>query len=1228
MKFNKKSLIAIIPSFLAIGVLGGFTIHKLASRPNIGKDTAIYDDLTHASISDPDIVNGRYVRDANDEEEEEGAVVVNKVILHYYNEAGGNDGRAFYLWVTGQDGAEYNLENASDIMSVNADRTMMTITIDFTDARFTAFAGKSKLFFIIKYKMISAMNLNWGGQSDDMQLVYSEFPPQEGSDVCEVWTMPAAGGGIVILDSENKTRVHGVSLAQFVDWKTIRCKVTADTSTVDWKLYAYDETYFRIKPKKREVYQKRYLVADGSASPNYAGEFDITFTYDAHINLVYSLVSHDPSTDDDPDMAELNKTVTVRFDKLYDDARFNTYYEQANLNATDLGMTYQGNSVTFKVWSPVSANMTVLLYDTDTPAEFGGDDKYKGYHMNYTSGGIWELTIDGDADNPLKGKYYNYQIDNTLGTNVVMDPYATTAGRCGVRGLIYDKSETNPEGWDELPVKWDGQTAKGLDITSPQELSIYEVHIQDFTGDSSWVSNQGNKNGTYNAFVESGTTLAEHNDVSTGYDHIKDLGIEAVQLLPVFDHDNDESAETLKYNWGYNPLNYNVVEGGYSSDPSDGLARVREFKNLVLQLSKTRANHANDVHTRVIMDVVYNHVSSATGSNFHKLMPRYYFRYAAKDYYNAQGEKYQSEGELWDGSGCHNEVATERPMMRKFIVDSLCMWANEYKIKGFRFDLMGLIDFKTMQAVQKALYEIDPDIYIYGEGWTSGGYHGEGSEQWKEVHSGEDAGNYGAQSWQIYNECNAGKVTNAVYLGGFNDNIRNAIRGENNVNGYPGKGYLQTGNTNDYGWRIAAGLWGVNPNVTSYNQGGWDELTGFYPEQTVNYVSCHDNWTVRDQLYNTLIDGSPASGQKLAHAVLQAHGLIFSSNSAAFMLGGEELLRTKELQVSDLSAVTADSYQNLHGHYISHNSYNAPLAVNTFKWGNKVEVKYDDQVINTGTGEGGYQLTNCFSSLIRAHKTLAKKRGTIGENYDQFVGSTSSGKIVNNIVWGSGSWGAFDSTSMGIQVNETFIYLCAGDQSKEAWADSRAKTDGSWEKVWDYGGYHVDPFEDGYKIYFHNLNTIVIFNSKGNCQEVMTMKKKLLVLPLILLTASMLGCKTQTYNPGVPYPGIPDYPSPGGGGGGGDEPLPSEFNMVVNFYLNYSNSITPIYTMDWYSLIPLETLPQGAALTDADAPDPYYPHFIGYSQYPTAIDESKLWNFAEDTYSSNELNLYGIWVRQ
>jgi pullulanase len=380
--------------------------------------------------------------------------------------------------------------------------------------------------------------------------------------------MPAAGGGIAILDSEAKTKVHGIKLATFTDWKTIKCELTDDTSSVNWKLYAFDETYFKIKPKKRADAQKWYLVKSGTANQK---TFNIDLKYEAHINLVYSLVSHDPASDADPDMKDLDKTVTVGLEKLYDSAKFKQYYDSYS---GDLGVTYSKTSTTFNVWSPVSANMTVLLYDSDTSKEYGGEDKYTGYHMHYKSGGLWELTIDGD----LAGKYYNYQVDNTLGTNVVMDPYATSAGCCGVRGFIYDKATSNPEGWDALPLKWDG--VSGYDLATPQDLTIYEVHMQDFTGDESWISNNNIKRGTYNAFVESGTKLTVDGvTVSTGYDHLNELGVGAVQLVPVFDHDNDEYGVfdeqgnptlQVKYNWGYNPLNYNVVEGGYSSNPHDG----------------------------------------------------------------------------------------------------------------------------------------------------------------------------------------------------------------------------------------------------------------------------------------------------------------------------------------------------------------------------------------------------------------------------------------------------------------------------------------------------------------------------------------------------------------------------------------------------------------------------------------------------------------------------------
>ena len=1039
MKKVKKILMTLLPSFFVLGMaLPAFLNNGKDMNP--GKDTAIYDKGDyHAKLERPDITHLLGATDDDDEEDE--VIEVDKVVLHYYNEAGGCKGRAFYLWVTGEDGVEYNLDNASDIISVSDDETMMTITIDFVnDARFSAFQGKSSLYFIIKFKKISDTNLNWGGQSDDVQLRYTDFPPTD--KVCEVWTMPAAGGGIAILDSEAKTKVHGVKLAKFTDWKTIHCDLTENTNTVNWKLYAFDETYFKIKPKKRADAQRWYLVKEGTDS----GNFDIKLPYEAHINLVYSLVSHDPSSDVDPDMKELDKTVTVGFETLYESAKFKQYYD--SYAGTDLGVTYSKTSTTFKVWSPVSANMTVLLYDSDTSKEYGGEDSYKGYHMQYKSGGIWTLTIDGD----LKGKYYNYQVDNTLGTNVVMDPYATSAGCCGIRGYIYDKADSNPEGWDNLPLKWDGDAT--LDLETPQDLTIYEVHMQDFTGDESWISSNSEnptKRGTYNAFVESGTKLTVGDvTVTTGYDHLNELGVGAVQLVPCFDHDNDESTEELKYNWGYNPLNYNVVEGGYSSNPHDGLARVKEFKNLVLKMSQTEA------HTRVIMDVVYNHVSSATGSNFHKLMPRYYFRYTP-------------EGELYDGSGCHNEVATERPMMRKFIVDSLCMWAREYKVKGFRFDLMGLIDFKTMNAVQKALYQIDPDIYIYGEGWSLG-------------YNGPSGDNYGTETWQVYNECNRFKVGNdSVYLGGFNDKFRNAVRGENGPSydgkTYPGSGFVQLGNWRqgdpwyvDYGTleAISDGLWGVNSNIKTDNN-----KSGYYPEQTVNYVSCHDNWTVRDQLFNTLPkrdDSHPASLESILRASLQAHALVMASNSAAFFLGGEELLRTKEYTVNPatISGVTADSWTEMWGHKISHNSYNAPLSVNSFKWGNKIKVTCDDDEISDAV----YQYNDAFKTLIKSHKNLLKKRGE-NNGYDAFVSKTSAGKDVMNRYWSE-----VDNFSncVAFQANEAFIYTCAGNIGASDYIQCDEAAMANWNKIFEYGGYHINDN----KVYFDQTNMVLYYDRHGN----------------------------------------------------------------------------------------------------------------------------------------------------
>ena len=1102
MKKVKKVIMTLLPSTFVLALVLPISMHLKPKIDEAGEDTAIYspDGADVKDYNQPDF----QLNSDDDDDDDEPFVAPDKVRIHYFNESGvtGTDKgkqRAFYIWANGVDGMEVSRfeNNVYDpaaegddniIYSVNDEGTMMTIDIDYSKPLFAPYGkdgkGRSSLMFIIKFEKIDASNLNWGGQSEDTQLSFRTFAPVNG--LTEVWAM-SSGNTITILDSYNKTQVHGVRKADFVDWKTIHCEVTNDTKKVDWKLYAFDETYFKIKPKKRADYEKNYLVKEGS---NSGSEFDITLKYDAHINVVYSLVSHDPESDVDPDMAKLDKTAKVGFEELYFTEKFHTYYENTTLNRNSdkpLGMTYHSDgSATFRVWSPIAANMSLMLYDDGTPTEYSdathpGDDKAKGYHMAYKSGGIWEVTITGAN---LKGKYYNYQVDNYIGTNVTMDPYATSSGVCGVRGYIYDKNAS-----DVTPTGWSAFNAGPL--ATPQDLSIYEVHVQDLTSDDSW-NGPVAESGTYNGFVHAGTHLDGHNDIPTGYDHLKGLGINAVQLTPVFDHDNDERPSKIKYNWGYNPLNYNIVEGGYSSDPFDGATRVKEFRNLVLQMSK------GTVPTRVIMDVVYNHVSSASASNFNKLMPRYYFRYARADHFYEwwkDGKKQYgvtNKGDMFDGSGCSNEVATERPMMRKFIVDSLCMWAEDYNIKGFRFDLMGLIDYKTLQEAQKELYEIDPTIYMYGECWTgssyehdsftAGGYHGEGSKEWWEENnpdrspSGKQPTTFGAFRWQVFNECDPGKLNNgnAIYLGGFNDKYRDLMRGGNNswYDSEDGKyhvasGLLQNGNLestykddSDHNniEDLVRGLWGNN-----HTDGVW----GWDPKKSVNYVSCHDNFTFRDQLYDSVAYWT-GSADNVAELVIRSsitgHALTFTSNSPAFIQGGEELFRTKELDWDPTNPdeehkkyqVKPSDCAYLHGHWICHNTYNTPAYVNAFDWDNKLSLTVDGKTVNTSSS--GWDIYARFQEMIKMHNNTAKKANpdalsTDGQKqYDGLMKMTSGTAThdptyVNRLddtdatsaLWEIHGAPEKARTSVCFTVNNLIVYVSMGYDYDNTGIDSRGR---------------------------------------------------------------------------------------------------------------------------------------------------------------------------------------------
>ncbi len=881
----------------------------------------------------------------------------NKVILHYFNDDKDCLSRRFYTWVTGYDGVERKPDEA--------DTESMKITLDFSVI--TEYANMPSLFFIIKKAG------TWSGQSEDVELKYADYQANiDASLTLELWTIPGEGSSIEFCTSEEETKIPKIATAKFIDWKTIHC-VSSDPTLVPlwYKVYAFDKTYLNSSQTAQINNKEFYLFKEGTPTTS---EFDIKFNYTAKINIQYLIESVYPGFDNKP-----VRKIFASFEYLYKTATFSKYY---NYTGDDLGFKYSKTQTTFKVWSPISANMILNLYDNGRPKSLGGTDAGVASPMYYTGYGVWELTVTGD----LAGKYYTFKATNPGGTNIeAMDPYAKACGVNGLRAYVYDNtaSNANPEGWNNIPAKWDG--VSGYDIKTPNELSIYEAHIRDLTMDETWTGTS--KRGTYAAFSEKGTTYSEtfqgqNYTVKTGFDHIEELGVSAVQLLPVFDHDDDERDEKMKFNWGYNPLNYNCVEGGYSTDPDDPLCRIVEYKQLI----KNFAENAN--HTRVIMDVVYNHVSSASSSCFTKLMPKYYFRYDAEWNYT-------------DGSGCSNEVKSEAPMMSKYIVDSLKWWASEYKIKGFRFDLMGLIDTGTMAAARKALNNIDPDIYIYGEGWTSiAGYNG-------------DAGTAGSDSANVYSMLYPDAA--GGYVGAFNDAGRDSIRGGNDHgygtnNSYPNWGYVSQGKDDGAG-KIDA-IYDMFRGLHSGKGGN--------PNQCINYVSCHDNYTVWDQFRYALAtkgyenrtsakydnSGRPVNGGEpaiddLIAASISAHGLVMASNGVAFIQGGEEIYRTKT--ISDVAkpeqgilatpeynelvkggdeayvrpfpdfenydptftaTALATGEVRMYGtnEMVSHNSYKLPDSVNSFKWGRKIHIG------NTLT----YNRMDTWKDMVAKRKEITK----------------------------------------------------------------------------------------------------------------------------------------------------------------------------------------------------------------------------------------------------------------
>ncbi len=627
-------------------------------------------------------------------------------------------------------------------------------------------------------------------------------------DENNIYHVYLAGGDEHIYTTAEKIMTDSINQANFKDDHTIY--IAASNKIGSYTLYCEGQ---------------KVAEGDGSGRKIISDRLDLTadFTKAYSVDVVFKESGEKLSSE-------------VSMTGLYNSDSFNELYYYDG----ELGALYTKNRTDFVVWSPVSEKIELRVYENGTPKSVSssGDDTYEAYEMEKAEKGTFRYTLTGDQE----GKYYTYFVVNANHPEGIetIDPYAKGAGVNGIRGMVVDFSKTDPEGWNS--VKYLPYDRK--------ELTVWETHVADVTSSPTWTGSEENRR-KYLGVIEEGTTYTEGDMVvTTGFDHIKELGVNAVQFIPVFDQANDETKYT--FNWGYNPLNYNVPEGMYESDPYDGYVRIRELKQVIQAMNKAGIT--------VIMDVVYNHMNGAVNSPFDILMPEYFFRY-------------KNDGSLSNGSGCGNETASEMPMMRKFIIDSVCFWTEEYKFGGFRFDLMGLHDIDTMNAVAEAAKKIDPYTVIYGEPWTGGG---------TPLNSDLQAIQANANKFNGY--------------GQFNDQMRDALI-KGGLNGPDAKGWV-TGTTLSQAdvKAIEAGINGITSNAAySIND----------PDKTVNYVTCHDNYT----LYDRVKAAGITDEETIRKMCVLANSVVFTSGGTGFMLAGEEFLRTKKGNSN--SYMSSDDINNL-----------------------------------------------------------------------------------------------------------------------------------------------------------------------------------------------------------------------------------------------------------------------------------------------------------------------------
>ena len=557
-------------------------------------------------------------------------------------------------------------------------------------------------------------------------------------------------------------------------------------------------------------------------------------------------------------------------------------------------MTYSPEETTFKLFAPANAkNVKVRIYQ-----EGMGGKAVKSAKMKYQNG-LWTATVQGD----LLGRFYTFD----AGYGETPGVFAKAVGVNGQRGAIINDMKTWPEDWcsDQHPV-----------IKSPADLVVYELHHRDF----SIARKDAKYPGKYLALTE-----------PWAIDHLKALGVNAVHVLPSYDYGSVDETEldTPQYNWGYDPVNYNVPEGGYSTNPYDPAARIREFKQMVQALHKAGI--------AVILDVVYNHTYNIDNSNFQKTYPDYYYRKNA-------------DGSYSNGSGCGNETASEKPMMRRFMIESVKYWYNEYRVDGFRFDLMGCHDIETMNIIRQELSKLDPSIFIYGEGWSAG-------------------------SCALPND-RLGMKANIPQMPGiaaFSDEIRDALRGPFSDDSKPGwlGGAPDCEESLKFGIVGAIGHPQVDMSKVNYSKAPW----AIEPTQMMSYVSCHDDMCLVDRLKASIPSLKLSTGKlsdaqmdELIRLDLLAQTAVFTSQGVPFMLSGEELLRNKKGV---------------------HNSYESPDSINQLDWQNKVRYpqvfKYYQDLIALRKNHPAFRLGDAH--LVRKHLEFLKTpQGVVAFRLKDYAG--------------------------------------------------------------------------------------------------------------------------------------------------------------------------------------------------------------------------------------------------